>query len=165
MKKDIIYKMPWKRTSIPMWWQATSWHPKDKIQKWEIIQVTLEVRTNPIWFYHMWWVWVRAWRTYPINIGYRCTTKEAIQSKACWWPLKIKVRSQWKVASSTDSNAKGWTVMMNIWGSHQDFLVRGLGNIKRPPPQCMTTITSQVMIPLFQISALWGEMTKMSPEP
>ena len=118
MKKNIIYKMSCKRTSTPivpyMWWQATSWHPKDKIQTGEIIQVTWEVRTNCICFYHMWWVWVRAWRRYPINIVYRCTTKEAIQSKACWWHLKVKVRSQWQVTSFTDWNAKGWTVMMNI---------------------------------------------------
>ena len=45
------------------------------------------------------------------------------------------------------------------------FLVRGLGNINRPPLQCMTTVTSQVMIPLFQFSALLGERIKMSPEP
>ena len=125
MKKNIIYKMSCKRTRNPivpyMWWQATSWHPTDKIQKGEIIQVTREVRTNPICFYHMKWVWVRAWRTYPINIVYRCTTKEAIQSKACWWHLKIKVRSQWQVTSFTYSNVNRWAVMMNIWGSHQDF--------------------------------------------
>ena len=52
-----------------------------------------------------------------------------------------------------------------IGESSRFFLVRGLGNINRPLLQCMTTVTSQVMIPLFQISALLGERIKMSPKP
>ena len=118
MKKNIIYKRSWKRTSTPagplIGWKTRSRHPQNKIQKEENIPVTLEARTNSTWSYHMWEVWARAWRTYATNTGYRCTTKEAIQSKASWWLPKVKITSQWKVASFTDSNAKGWTVMMSI---------------------------------------------------
>ena len=47
------------------------------------------------------------------NMGYRCITEEAIPSMTSWWLPKIKITSQWRVASSTGSNAKGWTVMMS----------------------------------------------------
>ena len=69
-----------------------------------------------------------------------------------------------KVVSSTDSSAKGWTVKMNTLRSHQEPLERGIKSTSRPPPQYMTTITSQVMKPALKISALWGGRIKTSSE-
>ena len=54
-----------------------------------------------------------------------------------------------KVGSYTDSNATGWSVMKSILGSQLETLGRGLKNIRRPPHQYMTTLTS--LVTLFTI--------------
>ena len=137
MKKNKIYKRFWKKTSTQLGINRV----KNKIkaptkQDLERREHSSNIRgqSKPYVVYHMWEVWVRVWRTYAVDMGYKCTTKEAIPSKAYWWLPKIKITSQWRVASFIDSNARGWTVMMNSKGSYQKLLVRSLRNIWRPPP-------------------------------
>ena len=70
-----------------------------------------------------------------------------------------------KVESYIDINVTGWIVMMNILGSHQEILKRGLKNIWRPLPLYMATSTSLVMLSLLSTFPYWGERTETSWEP
>ena len=72
---------------------------------------------------------------YAENMGYKCTLKEAILSKASWWLPKIKIPSQSKVESSIDINVTGWSVMIIIIEeSSRTFGERFREHLKAPSP-------------------------------
>ena len=72
-------------------------------------------------------------KTLAVNLGYRCTLKEAPPSRTSWCLPKTKIQSRSKVESSTDTSLTGWIVMRNILESPQELLGKGFKEHPKSP--------------------------------